>query len=42
MIPTISAYDLDNQMKAAYKLVIVRPGISLLTSLAGTDKWWLR
>jgi hypothetical protein len=42
MIPDTSAYSRDTQMTAAYKLIIVRPGISLLTSLTGTDKWWLR
>ena len=42
MIPDISACALELEQEAAYKLIIVRPGISLLTSLAGTDKWWLR
>jgi hypothetical protein len=41
-IPIISAYALEQQQAIAYKLIIVRPGISLLASLAGTDKWWLR
>jgi len=42
MIPIISAHARDIQMVAAHKLVIIRPGISLLTPLARTDKWWVR
>jgi hypothetical protein len=40
-IPRLSAHAIDDKIAAAYKLVIVRPRISLLTSLAGADPWWV-